>query len=126
MAALLIVAIGAIAAPASLVTAATPKCNGKTATKFLTSPGTLNGDPGVADVLVGSSGNDTINGDADNDTIFGGDGIDTIKGGMATTRSLVSPRSATTPMPVKGATTPSSTSVGKTLPKAAAARMSSS
>lgn len=64
----------------------TPTCRSprtfatKTATKFLTSPGTLVGTSGP-DVLVGSSGNDIINGLGGDDLICGGLGDDQIIGG---------------------------------------------
>jgi Ca2+-binding RTX toxin-like protein len=76
-AAFLIAAMGAFAAPAG---AAAPKCNGKTATKWLTSPGTLDGTDGP-DVLVGTSGSDSINGYEENDLICGLGGDDILLGG---------------------------------------------
>ncbi len=62
--------------------AKTPRCYGKVATQWLTEPGTLLGTPGN-DVLVGSSGNDTIdavfqNNEGGIDLICGGKGDDTI------------------------------------------------
>lgn len=54
---------------------------------------TLSGDGGN-DVLNGNAGNDTLNGDAGNDQLFGGLGDDQLRGGGGTTASM--PVAATT------------------------------
>jgi Ca2+-binding RTX toxin-like protein len=78
--ALLIAVFGAWTITAPPAAAATPKCNGKTATKWLTTPGTLDGTEGP-DVLVGTNGIDTINGLEGDDVICGLGGDDTIDAG---------------------------------------------
>jgi Ca2+-binding RTX toxin-like protein len=89
VAALLLAVFGAVTGPSTSVEAAAPKCNGKTATDWLTSPGILTGTDGP-DVLIGTNGQDEIDGgDGDDlicglgdlDVIYGGDDDDTIYGG---------------------------------------------